>query len=199
MSYADYDLRTAVQTFGLTERRDTDMFAAVGPLEPSGFLRVWLDEFAPLALGVNSERARSEFIIAPVLAETQRRAEHKVNVLPGVAFDVDKTRGLTGFCDYLVARSQEIFYVQGPILAVVEAKKEDLVSGLGQCAAEMVAIGLFNEREGTPVPAVFGCVTSGSIWRFLKLEGSTLFIDKPEYYLRDAPKILGILVSIARG
>ena len=46
---------------------------------------------------------------------------------------------------------------------------------------------------------MFGCVTSGSIWRFLKLEGSTLFIDQPEYYLRDAPKILGILVSIARG
>ena len=63
----------------------------------------------------------------------------------------------------------------------------------------MVAIRLFNEREGTQVPAVFGCVTSGSTWRFLKLEGSTLFIDQPEYYLRDAPKILGILVSIARG
>ena len=87
-----------------------------------------------------------------MLAETQRRVEHKVKVLPGVAFDVDKTRGLTGFCDYLVARSPEIFYVQGPILAVVEAKKEDLVSGLGQCAAEMVAIRLFNEREGTQFP-----------------------------------------------
>jgi len=74
MSYADYDLRTAVQTFGLTEGRDTDMFAAVNPLEPSEFLRIWLDEFAPLALGVNTERARSEFIIAPMLAETQRRS-----------------------------------------------------------------------------------------------------------------------------
>jgi len=46
---------------------------------------------------------------------------------------------------------------------------------------------------------VFGCVTSGSVWRFLKLEGTTLYIDRPEYYLRDAAKILGILVSIARG
>jgi hypothetical protein len=106
---------------------------------------------------------------------------------------------LVGFCDFLIARSPEIYYVQGPILAVVEAKKEDLVAGLGQCVAEMVAIRLFNEREGTPVAAVFGCVTSGSNWRFLKLEGSTLFIDRPEYYPRDAAKILGILVSIARG
>jgi hypothetical protein len=199
MAYGDFDLKTVVQTFGLNEDQDADMFAAVEPLEPSEFLRTWLDEFAPLALGVNTERARSEFIIAPMLAETQRRSGHSVNVLPGVAFDVDKGRGLTGYCDYLVARSRKIYYVQGPILAVVEAKKEDIVAGLGQCAAEMVAIRLFNDREGTPVPSVFGCVTSGSNWRFLKLEGSTLFIDQPEYYLHDAPKILGILVSIARG
>jgi hypothetical protein len=83
-------------------------------------------------------------------------------------------------------------------VAVVEAKKEDPVAGLGQCAAEMVAIRLFNEREGTPVAAVFGCVTSGSNWRFLKLEGARLSIDRPEYYLRDAAKILGILVNAMR-
>ncbi|MGC8642845.1 MAG: hypothetical protein ACP5XB_23545 [Isosphaeraceae bacterium] len=181
MSHADFDLKTVVQTFGLTEVRDTNLFATIDPLEPSEFLRVWLDEFAALALGVHTERARSEYIIAPLLAETQRRADHRVNVLPGVAFDVDKARGLTGFRGYLTARSREIYYVRGPILAVVEAKKEGLVAGLGQCAAEMMAIRLFNEREGTPVLAVFGCVTSGSIWRFLKLEGSTLYIDKLEY------------------
>jgi hypothetical protein len=198
MAYADFDLKTAVVSFGLTEVRDADLFVAVEPVALSEFLKSWLDEFVPMALGVNTERARSEFIIAPILAEAKRQAGPKVTVLPGVSFDVDKSRGLNGFCDYLVARSPEIYYVQGPILAVVEAKKEDLVSGLGQCVAEMVAIQMFNDREGTPVPAVFGCVTSGSIWRFLKLERSTIFIDQPEYYLRDAPKILGILVSIAR-
>lgn len=199
MAFGDFDLKTAVHTFGLIENRDTDLFAGVVPLEPSDFLRAWLDEFAPVALGVNSEKARSEFIIAPVLAEAKRRAGAGVNVLPGVTLDVDRAQGLTGFCDFLLARSPEIYYLRGPILAVVEAKREDLVAGLGQCAAELVALRLFNEREGTPQPAVFGCVTSGSIWRFLKLEGSTLFIDRPEYYLRDVAQILGILVSIARG
>jgi hypothetical protein len=198
MAFGDFDLKRAVNTFGLTEERNTDLFAGVEPLEPSEFLRIWLDEFAPLALGVNSEKARSEFIITPFLAETRRRVGGAVNVLPGVTFEVDKEQGLAGFCDFLIVRSAEIYYVQGPILAVVEAKREDLVSGLGQCAAEMVAIRLFNEREGTPIPAVFGCVTSGSIWRFLKLEGQALFIDQPEYYLRDAAKILGILVSMTR-
>jgi hypothetical protein len=199
MAFADFDLKTVVQKFGLTEDRNTDLFASVESLDPSDFLRIWLTKFAPVALGVNSEKARSEFIIAPVLAEAKLRAGSTMNVLPGITLDVDKQQGLTGFCDFLVARSEEIYYLQAPILAVVEAKKEDIVAGLGQCAAEMVAIRLFNEREGTPLPAVFGCVTSGSIWRFLKLEGTTLYIDRPEYYLRDAAKILGILVSIACG
>ncbi len=196
MAFSDFDLKTAVQTFALSEERDTDLFAAVEPLQPSEFLRVWLDTFAPVALGVNSEKARSEFIIAPMLAETKLRVGTTVNVLPGVTFEVDKEQGLTGFCDFLIARSPEIYYIQGPLVAVVEAKKEDLIAGLGQCVAEMVAIRLFNQREGTPVPAVFGCVTSGSIWRFLKLEEARLFIDRLEYHLRDAAKILGILVSI---
>jgi hypothetical protein len=134
-----------------------------------------------------------------MLAETKLRVGPSVNVLPGVAFEVDKGQGLAGFCDYLLVRSPEFYYIQGPILAVVEAKNEDLVAGLGQCVAEMVAIRLFNEREGTPLAVVFGCVTSGSIWRFLNLEGAQLVIDLPEYHLRDAAKILGILVSIARG
>jgi len=99
----------------------------------------------------------------------------------------------------VITRSAEYYYVRAPIVAVVEAKKEDLISGLGQCAAEMVAIRLYNEREGSAVPAVFGCVTSGSNWRFLKLEGQILSIDHPEYYLRDVAKILGILVKVIRG
>jgi hypothetical protein len=195
MEFSDFDLRTAVHTFALTEERNTDLFAGVDLLEPSEFLRIWLDTFAPVALGVNSEKARSEFIIAPMLGEAKLRAGTSVNVLPGVTFDVDKAQGLTGFCDFLIARSPEIYYIQSPIVAVVEAKKEDLIAGLGQCVAAMVAIRLFNERDGTPIPAIFGCVTSGSIWRFLKLEGSRLFIDRPEYYLRDAAKVLGILVG----
>lgn len=199
MSYSDFDLKTTVRVFSLTEDRSADLFADVGPIEAGDALRSWLDELAPVAIGINSEKARSEFIIAPMLVEARRRVGPRVNVLPGVAFDVDKARGLTGYCDFLIARSPEIYYVQAPVVAVVEAKKEDLTAGLGQCVAEMVAIGLFNEREGTTVPAVYGCVTSGSNWRFLRLEGATLQIDRPEYYLRDAGKILAILVQIFAG
>ena len=199
MAYGDFDLKSAVAAFGLVEDRDTDLFADVEPLEPGESLRRWLEEFAPVALGLNTEKGRSEFIIAPILVEAKRRSPPPVTILSGVNFDVDRPRGLTGFCDYLIAGSAEYYYVEGPIVAVVEAKREDLIAGFGQCVAEMVAIGIFNEREGTPLAVVFGCVTSGNIWRFLKLEGDRLSIDRPEYHLRDAAKLLGILVTIFGG
>jgi hypothetical protein len=196
MAFSDFNLRTAVETFGLQEERDTDLFARVAPVEPKESMRAWLDEFAPVAIGINTEAARSQFIIAPLLIEAKRRARGPANVLPGVTFDVDRERGLSGYCDYILSRSAEYYYLRGPMVAVIEAKREDLIAGLGQCAAAMVAIRLFNEQDKTPLPAVYGCVSSGTNWRFLKLQGERLTIDRLEYYLSDAGKIVGILVAI---
>jgi hypothetical protein len=199
MAYADFDLKTAVQRFELTTVEDIDLFGGVEPVELSDSVKNFLREFSPVALGINSEQARREFIISPILTEAKRRSKVEINVLPGITLSVDPSRGLTGNCDYLIARSTELYYLRAPIVAVVEAKREDLIAGLGQCAAEMVAIQLFNEKDGTAFPAVYGCVTSGTHWRFLKLIAKDLNIDRPEYYVRDAAKILGILVAIGRG
>jgi hypothetical protein len=200
MAYANFDLKHAVEKFELSRTESSSLFDDVERIPPSVFLRDWLAELAPVAVGINTEQARREFIIGPILAEARRRSQVAINVFPGVAFPVDEGRGLTGVCDYLIVRSSEIYFVEAPIVAVVEAKKEDLTAGLGQCVAEMVAIHLFNEREGSPMPAVYGSVTSGSNWRFLKLKGQSLSIDRPEYVLPpNLDKILGILVSIAGG
>ena len=196
MAYNNFDLRAAVHKFGLSRNESSDLFGDVEAIPPSDYLIAWLADFARLAIAINTEQARREYIIAPVLAEAKRRSPIAFNVFPGVALNVDEARGLSGVCDYLVSRSAEMYFVEAPVVTVVEAKKEDLGSGLGQCAAEMVAIQLFNEREGTPLPAAFGCVTSGNLWQFLKLEGTALSIDRSEYGLRDVAKILGILVHI---
>ena len=196
MAYSDFDLRTALTDFSLTSEERVDLFPNVPPVEPSEALRAWLDEFAPFALGLGSERGRGEAIIFPILAEAKRRSPRPTTIASSVTFDVDKSRGLTGVCDYLLTRSQHRYFVRAPVFAAVEAKREDLVPGLGQCVAEMVAIQVFNQAEGTVIPAVFGCVTSGNNWRFLKLEGSTLFIDTPEYHFDNLPRLLGVLVSI---
>jgi hypothetical protein len=198
MAFADFQLETAVKAFNLSEESKTDLFRHVEPIEPSEYLRGWLAVFAPVAVGINTEQARREYIIAPILAEAKLKSRVEINVLPGVLLSVDTAKGLTGYCDYLIARSPEYYYVKSPVVAVVEAKREDLIAGLGQCAAEMVAIQLFNEKAGTPLPAVHGCVTSGSVWRFLKLQGKELFIDVREYYLQEVEKLVGILVQITR-
>jgi hypothetical protein len=199
MAYGDFDLRRALTDFGLTSNEGVDLFAGVPPVEPSAYLTDWLAEFAPVALGIGSERGRGEAIIFPILAEAKRHCRDPVTVASGVTFDVDRGRGLTGVCDYLITRSRNLYFVRGPVFAAVEAKREDINGGLGQCVAEMVAVRVFNEREGTPLPAVHGCVTSGNLWRFLKLEGDTLFVDRDERHLRDLPMVLGILVHIVGG
>ena len=62
--------------------------------------------------------------------------------------------------------------------------------------AALVALHEFNVRDQTPTPAIYGCVTSGSVWRFLRLTNNRLNIDSQEYYLSDAGKIVAIIVHI---
>jgi hypothetical protein len=197
MAYSDFDLRTAREQFGLSLREDLDLFEATQEVEVDRQLREFLRVWSPAALAMNTEKARSEMIIAPVLMEAVRLSGYHVNLFSGLSLDVDKERGLTGVCDYLLARSPERFFLSHPLVAVVEAKREDITGGLGQCVAAMVGTREFNQREGLAETVVHGAVTTGSIWRFLRLEGNVVSIDLPEYYFHQLGKILGILLSIA--
>jgi len=85
--------------------------------------------------------------------------------------------------------------INAPIIVIVEAKKENIKGGLGQCIAEMYAASLFNEREGNKITEIYGVVTTGEIWKFLKLSGERVQIDLAQYFLNDVNKILGILAS----
>ncbi|PON18995.1 hypothetical protein C2W62_05075 [Candidatus Entotheonella serta] len=77
---------------------------------------------------------------------------------------------------------------------IVEAKNENIKDGLGQCIAAMVAAKVFNEREGNDIDTLYGVVTTGELWKFLKFAGQTAAIDLRDYYIaRDVDKIFGIL------
>ena len=197
MAYGDFDLRKATTDFGLVCEQDTDLFAGVTPVAPGDELQQWLDRFAVLALGVGSDLARNVYLIGPIFAELMRRATPPVLVFSGVTLDVDKARGLTGTCDYLMTRSRELYYRRGPLFVAVAAKRDDAGGGLGQCAAQMVAVRMFNDKDKTPLATVYGCVTTGNNWRFLKLEGDTLTIDRTEYHIQNVAAVLGILMDIA--
>lgn len=199
MSYSEFSLSAATKGFGLSREEETDLFSSVPEVAPSDWLRATLDRTVALALAIHTEKARSELIVAPFLVELRVHAKDRVSFFSGVSFDVDPARGLNGICDFLVCRGPEQLFIEAPVLAVVEAKNDNIKGGLAQCIAEMVAAQAFNEREGTGITTVHGVVTTGSIWKFLRLAGKTVWIDVPEYYIDRAGKILGILDAIVRG
>jgi len=195
MSYSEFSLAKAKQQFGLTTLEKPAIFAAVPELAASNLLTETLNYNLPIALGSNSEKARSELIIAPILVDLRRQLQEQISLFSGVDFTVDDTKGLNGTCDFIITKSPEILIVTAPVITIVEAKKENITAGFGQCAVEMVAAQIFNQQAANEIKIIYGAVTTGSIWQFLKLEGQTLSIDLSEYYLKDVNKILGILAS----
>lgn len=195
MAYSDFTLEKVQKAFELTISEDADLFANVPQLEPSPLLREFLQDNAQLALKINTEKARSEMIIAPILLDLSKQVASKISLFSGVDFNVDFERGLNGTCDYIISKSPEQLFLKSPVIVLVEAKKENIGAGVGQCASEMLAAQVFNEREGNQIPVILGVVTSGNIWRFLELSEKQLRVDATEYYLKDVSKVLGIFAN----
>lgn len=195
MPYSEFNLERVKKDFNLITFEKSDIFADAPELASSELLVDILQYNLPIAIGSNSEKARSELIISPILVDLRRQLKEQVNLFSGVDFTVDDSQGLTGICDFLITKSPELLIVTAPVITIVEAKKENLNAGLGQCIAEMVAARIFNKRSGNEIKIIYGAVTTGTNWRFLQLEEQVIKIDLSEYYLRDVNKILGILAS----
>lgn len=196
MSYADFTLSGLTKQFQLILDENTDLFADV----PAATLRpefiAQLNKLVPLALRVSTEKARSEFLIAPILAELWLLADQKIGVFSGVDFTVDPSQGLAGVCDYIITRSPELLFVKAPVLMLVEAKNEDMKRGYAQCIAEMLAAQAFNAKEGIPTDKIYGAVTIGNQWKFLEIEDTTVRIDIHDYYIEHVDKIVGVLLHL---
>ncbi len=195
MSYSNYTLDLASRTFNLTVEAQR-LFDRVEPVEPSPWLRETLEKGRSLAW--LTEKARSEFIVAPILLTCRDLMDQSIQIYSGVRLDVDPERGLTGECDFVLGQAPSALMLQAPLLIVVEAKKNDIEEGMGQCAAQMVAARLFNECRRHAVPVVYGCVTTGEAWQFLKLLDSHLLTDAERYYIDRVDMILGILLAILK-
>ena len=173
-----------------------NLFPNVPVVDVRAEFRSLLSDGAKIALSVNTEKARSEFMIAPVLLELHRQMGGAISLFSGIELDGDAAKGLNGICDFILTRTAMQFVLTAPLITIVEAKNDNVHNGLGQCIASMVAAELFNRRAGTILPAVFGAVSTGSAWMFLKLAGNNLTLDLNEYYIDNVGKILGILKHI---
>jgi hypothetical protein len=196
MSYRAFTLRKAKEELNLNfvegVRFLPDFTRQV--ITPSPYLTEFLQESIPLAIAMGSEKARSELIISPILFEVRKQLNRQISFFSGEEFNVDESIGLNGVCDFLISRSTEQLFVDSPIAVIVEAKKDDLKSGLGQCIAEMVAAQRFNLARENAINVIYGSVTSGNRWIFLQLKEQTLTIDLDEYVVLPVDWLLNALV-----
>jgi len=198
MVYSDFTLRKVKQSFGLTAVEGGRFLPEVEPIAPSPILAGLLEDTVPWAIAVGTEKAKSEVIIAPALLEVKRLLNHQISVFSGTDFTVDIAAGLNGVCDFLISRFPEQFEIEAPAVMLVEAKRDNINSGLGQCIAEMVAAQRFNEANNNPISTIYGSVTSGTAWRFMKLEGQIVTIDIRDYPFPPVETILSMLVWMVR-
>ena len=198
MPYSEFTLRKAKLAFGLTTVEAGRFLPPTEPIAPSLYLAESLIEGLPLATATGSEKARAELIISPILVEVRKILQRQVSLFSGEDFTVEPELGLSGVCDFLISRSPEQILIEAPAVVIVEAKKADLKVGLGQCAAEMVAAQKFNEINNIPIATIYGSVSSGTVWRFLKLESKTLTIDLNDYPVPPVEPLLGMLVWMVR-
>lgn len=194
MSFQDQRLPDLVKRFKLRKQERFGLFAAAPPVLPSDGLLETLRYNAPLAADIGTEKARSELIVAPILVELKRRHRPDISLFSGVEFSVAPEEGLSGVCDFLLSRSPAQLFVTAPVVALVEAKNENIREGIGQCLAEMLAAQRFNEHEGNAIPTVYGAVTTGTTWKFLSLTGRDVTLDLDEYLITQPEKILGVLL-----
>lgn len=196
MAYSNFTLDTVLEAFDLEEIDAAGIFAASAPVKPSELLTAVLARNIPLAHAIGTEKVKSELIVANVLVELREQLEHRISFFSGIEFNVDADADLTGVCDFVVSLSPRQFSLKAPIIILVEAKKDDLLVGLGQCVAEMVAAQRFNAKQGNDIVCIYGTITSGIDWLFLKLEGKKLYIDMSAYQIAQCDTILGILASM---
>ncbi|NEN99946.1 MAG: hypothetical protein F6K50_32075 [Moorea sp. SIO3I7] len=202
MYYSQFTIQKVVNDFDLTLIEQGNIFESDSDrvIYPSPYLAEFITQNYQLAIALNTEKARSELLICPVLLAVRECHKNQISLFSGEEFTVDPEVGLNGTCDFIISLSPEQLFVKAPVAIIIEAKKEDLKGGLGQCIAAMVAAARFNQQEnnsnGNGIATVYGAVTTGTLWRFLKLEEKTVTLDLAEYFLPPIEPILGKLVQM---
>jgi hypothetical protein len=204
MAYSNFTLDEVEARFGLDLQAGA-FIPSLLPIAPSSWLQETLSLTLPLAKIAGSEKARSEFMIAPILVELRRLTHNEISIFSGEDFTVDRELGLNGTCDFMISKSPNQVKITAPIVALVEAKKGVLRDGWGQCIAEMVAAQRFNaqrskgaEPDGGVSDCIYGIITSGTAWQFLQMQGRNLVIDPEEYSVNGIDRLLAILYWMVR-
>jgi hypothetical protein len=200
MSYSKFTSEELNEKFGIEQSFQTALFTTVKARSVSDWLKQTIDLNLDFALEQGTEKARSEYIIAPVFSELRQQSKKQISIFSGIEFNVDRQNKLTGECDFLISRSHIQTFLKEPVVVAVEAKRQDFEKGYVQCTAEMIAAKIFNEQKGNQVSVMYGCVTTGNVWQFLVLDEKQVFIDTTALDItEDIERIFGILWAMSFG
>jgi len=193
MSYRKFTLEKIKSQFQI-EIQKKSLFSDIQTIEQSA----WLQETLNLAkiIPVNSEKAKSELIIMPILVEITRRNIDKISLYSGMVLNADNRQGLNGECDFIFSNKPHSYFLESPIFALVEAKNDNIDYRLAQCIAQMLGAVIFNQKHNIVVQCIYGCVTNSDAWQFLKLENNQIFMDDKRHYLNNVGGLLGIFQHI---
>lgn len=192
MVYSDFTLYDLEEKFGINHERRTLQFDVL-PFEVSERLKTDLAESTEMP--IKSEKARSEWIVVPILKELRRRNDKFFTIYSGDTLVGEKETGLQGECDFILSKDIKSYEISVPIFQIVEAKRNDLDEGIKQCSAQLVGAKKFNERKGIITEKLYGCTTTGDVWQFIEYSDK-LYIDDKKYYLSEINELLGIFQSI---
>jgi hypothetical protein len=194
MAYSNFTLAKLEKDYGLLQQ-DIFLFKDINLpiIEASQRLKEDLQDAKEVPL--MSEKAKSEYIIAPIARELKRNNSF-ITIFSGYTFNIESDKELSGSPDFLISAKSGIVEPQRPIFCLFESKNKEASEGFAQCAAEMYAARLFNQQNNEPYETIYGAVTNAYDWVFMKLEGNTIFIDKERYFINELPKLLGILQFI---
>jgi hypothetical protein len=145
-------------------------------------LRQQLEETLPYVT-LNSEAAKREILIAPVLSRVAVICRRILRI----EYSLKINEQLQGTLDYFLQSMHS--------LVVVEAKRDDLTRGFTQLAVELIALAMLEDAP----EILYGAVTMGHVWVFGTLERSARLVtrDIASYTLPDdVEELVRILVGI---
>jgi hypothetical protein len=193
MSYSKFTYKRIRQELNIKEEYGF-LFDSIVKVEPNAWFVDFLNDTRIIALF--SEKSRSEGIVFPILVELSRHNNFAFSLYSGAVLNADDTKGLNGECDFILSSGKQSLAIDTPLFCMIEAEDNDIEKNIPQCIAQMEGARLYNQNEGKNLHVIYGCVTTGTEWQFLKLENQLCFIDEKRYYINDLPSLLGVLQTI---
>lgn len=131
MAYSDFTFSKLKKEYNI-KQKDVFLFndIAISQVTPSSRLAADIQESKGVPL--LSEKAKSEYIIAPIIREIKRN-NPQITVFSGYALNIQMQKGLNGTPDFMISAAPNIVELQRPIFCLFESKNKDPDEGFAQC------------------------------------------------------------------